>query len=57
MTAPAKAEHRHTPRRSVRVPDERWLRATRRASEEGTTVSAAVNAFLDEYGQEPGQES
>lgn len=51
-TTEAPAKGRHTPRRSVRVADDVWARAAARASEDGTTVSAAVVAFLAEYGQQ-----
>lgn len=39
--------------RNIRVPDERWERAKARAEAEGTTVSEAVNRFLEEWGSEP----
>lgn len=38
-----------TPLRNVRVPDDRWTRARARAIAEGTTVSALINAWLEEY--------
>ncbi len=43
----------HTPLRNVRVSDELWDAAKVRAAEDGTTVSALVNAFLQEYVDRP----
>jgi len=42
---------KHTPVRAVRVPDDVWKAAQDRAAAEGTTVSAAVLAFLKRYGK------
>lgn len=39
----------HTPRRTVRVPDDVWEAAGRRADHEGTTVSAEVVKHLARY--------
>jgi macrodomain Ter protein organizer (MatP/YcbG family) len=39
----------HTPKRNIRVHGDVWAAAMRRADEEGTTVSAAVVAFLEDY--------
>jgi hypothetical protein len=39
----------HTPRRTVRVPDNVWQPAQEKAATEGTNVSAVVNRKLAEY--------
>lgn len=38
-----------TPIRTIRVPDEVWERAQRKAAEEDTTVSALINEWLRDY--------
>lgn len=38
-----------TPLRNVRVPNDVWKAAQERAEAEGTTVSAAIVAFLIRY--------
>jgi hypothetical protein len=37
--------------RTVRVEDEIWLPALRKADEKGETVSEAVRKFLERYGR------
>ena len=37
---------RETPRRSVRVPDDRWARFGVLAAHEGTSASAKLNAYM-----------
>jgi hypothetical protein len=39
----------HTPRRTVRVPDDVWQPAQKKAATEGTNVSAVVNRGLVAY--------
>lgn len=39
------------PGRSVRIPDPRWYKAKDEARNRGETVSAAINRFLDDYGE------
>lgn len=39
-----------TPSRNVRVHDDVWEAAKARAAREGTDVSKAIVAFLEEYG-------
>lgn len=46
----------HTPRRTVRVPDEVWDAAKRQAMLRNEDVSKAVVRFLQEYGR-PGVHS
>ncbi len=41
-----------TPRRTVRVPDEVWKAAEKRAKERGENVSDAVRRCLEEYGKD-----
>ncbi|CAB4214934.1 hypothetical protein UFOVP1616_4 [uncultured Caudovirales phage] len=38
-----------TQQRSVRVPQELWTKALGRASKNGTSLAAAINAFLVDY--------
>lgn len=38
-----------TPRRSVRIPDERWDLAKEAADYFGETMTDAINEFLDDY--------
>lgn len=38
-----------TPHRSVRIPDELWVRSQDRAKADGTTVSALINQWLESY--------
>ena len=38
-----------TPIRSVRIPDEEWQAAQRRAAERGETVSAVIRRMLRRY--------
>lgn len=38
-----------TPIRTIRVPDEIWEQAQRKAAAEDTTVSALINEFLRQY--------
>lgn len=38
-----------TPARAIRVEDELWERAKKRAAEKGETVSEAVRKFLERY--------
>lgn len=40
--------HRHKSR-GVRVPDERWEQAKKKAKEEGKTVNDVVNSCLEKY--------
>jgi hypothetical protein len=37
--------------RGIRVPDDRWKAAQDRAEREATSVSAAVNRFLERWGK------
>lgn len=46
-----------TPRRTVRVADPTWAAAMRRARREGTTVTAAITAFLRAYGEGDGSQN
>lgn len=45
-----------TPGRLVRVPDELWDAAMRRAEAEGTTLSAEINAFLRRFIKRPARQ-
>lgn len=45
----ARNPEQHTPRRTVRVPDDVWHAASRRAAHERTTVSAEVVKHLARY--------
>lgn len=38
-----------TPIRGVRIPDDLWERAKKRADENGETLSHAIRKFLDRY--------
>lgn len=38
-----------TERRTVRIPEERWSQAKRKAEAEGTTLTAVINACLERY--------
>lgn len=38
-----------TPRRTIRVSDELWSKAARRADEKGETLSEAIRKFLERY--------
>jgi hypothetical protein len=38
-----------TPKRNIRVPDDPWFAAKRRARRNGTTVSDLVREFLTDY--------
>ena len=38
-----------TPRRSIRVPDDLWNAAAKKASAEGTDVSAVIRKALERY--------
>lgn len=40
---------KHTPPRSVRVPNKRWEAARIEAIRRGETISDAVNRFLEQY--------
>lgn len=42
----------HTPRRTVRIPDDVWHAASRRAAEEHTTVSAVLVRYLSRYAKQ-----
>ena len=44
---------RHTPARSVRVPEDVWQRAKEEAERRDETVSDAVVRFLRRYGRTP----
>lgn len=44
-------DSRHTPRRTVRVPDNVWQPAQEKAATEGTTVTAIVVRALEKYGK------
>lgn len=46
-----------TPLRAMRIPDELWQAALARAGEEGTTVTAEVQAFLRRWTAEVGTEA
>lgn len=37
------------PARAIRIPDDLWEKAKRRADEKGETVSEAVRKFLERY--------
>jgi Arc/MetJ family transcription regulator len=39
----------NTPRRTIRVADELWAKAVKRAEDRGETVSEAVRKFLERY--------
>jgi hypothetical protein len=41
----------NTPQRSIRVPDEVWFAALRRAEAEGVTLTALLINTLREYGK------
>jgi hypothetical protein len=43
----------NTPMRAMRIADDVWIAAQKRAAEEGTTVTAVVVAALKRYGQPP----
>ena len=43
----------NTPLRAMRIADDIWQAARKRASAEGTTVTAVVVAFLRRYGAKP----
>jgi hypothetical protein len=38
-----------TPRRSIRVPEERWLAAKRVAKDRGETLTEVINRALERY--------
>jgi len=40
---------KENPARAIRVPDELWQAAQKRAGERGETVSEAVRRFLERY--------
>jgi hypothetical protein len=42
-------DHQHTPRRTVRVPDDVWKPAQEKAKGEGTDLAKVVNRKLAEY--------
>lgn len=39
----------HTPIRNIRVPDARWDPAMAKATAQGTSLSALINEWIDEY--------
>lgn len=39
----------HTPRRTVRVPDERWEAAKRVAADRDESLTEAINRMLERY--------
>lgn len=41
----------NTPQRSIRVSDDIWQKALRRAEQEGITLTALLVKVLDEYGE------
>lgn len=43
------APRKDNPARTIRVPDELWDRAKKRADERDETVSEAVRKFLERY--------
>ena len=42
-----------TTHRTIRINDQLWSAATRQATQNGTTVSQAIRAWLTEWAQEP----
>ena len=38
-----------TERRTIRVPEERWVQAMSKAKAEGTTLTAVINDCLERY--------
>lgn len=42
-------QRRHTPARSIRVPDALWQACRERAEREGTTVTAVILRALERY--------
>lgn len=46
-------DHDRTPIRAVRIPDDLWQAAQRRAAERGETVSDAIRRSLTRYVRRP----
>jgi len=44
----------HTPSRNVRVSDELWMTAVRKATDQGVTVTSVIIDALEAYVNEPG---
>ncbi|MBA9001992.1 hypothetical protein [Thermomonospora cellulosilytica] len=44
--------HRH-PSRGIRIPDERWEAAKKKAEREGRTITEVVNEELEKYIKRP----